>query len=67
MSDENHGRVMSRMVHEQAPEVIPVMRELHALGMIDGWRDVVYVGPARERGVEYTGTGMELCKRKPAR
>ena len=34
-------------VHAQMPELVPVIGELHAIGLIDGWRDVVYVGPQR--------------------
>jgi len=32
-------------VMERLPELLPFIRELHALGMIDGWRNVVEVGP----------------------
>lgn len=27
-------------VHEHMPEMLPVIKELHELGMIDGWRNV---------------------------
>lgn len=31
------------LVHEHLPEALPFIKELHELGMIDGWRDVVEV------------------------
>jgi hypothetical protein len=37
---ENRAAVL-----EKLPELVPFIKELHALGMIDGWRNVVDVGP----------------------
>ncbi len=31
-------------IHEHMPEMLPEIKELHALGMIDGWRNVTYAG-----------------------
>ena len=45
---------MRQQVHEQIPEALDFIGELYKLGMIDGWRNVVHVGPAndpeREKG-----------------
>ena len=38
--------------YECMPELVPAVRELVECGLIDGWRNVAYVGPPREiRGV----------------
>lgn len=29
------------------PELVPEIKALHEAGLIDGWRDVVYIGPHR--------------------
>ncbi len=29
------------------PELVPVVKELYEAGLIDGWRDVAYIGPHR--------------------
>jgi hypothetical protein len=34
-------------VKELMPELVSVVKDLHAAGLIDGWRDVAYVGPIR--------------------
>ncbi|MCW5624410.1 MAG: hypothetical protein KIT73_06830 [Burkholderiales bacterium] len=39
------GREMAGRVKEHCPELVPFLKELHALGMIDGWRSVTYCGP----------------------
>lgn len=42
-------------IHEHMPEMLPEIKELHALGMIDGWRNVTYAGhepPSRAGYVE---------------
>lgn len=37
-----HARIKETIatVKEKAPEVIPLIKDLHAMGMIDGWRSV---------------------------
>ena len=38
---------MRAAVHQQIPEALPWIRDLIAAGLIEGWRDVSYVGPPR--------------------
>lgn len=39
-------------VYEHLPDMLPLFRELHEAGLIDGWRDVVSVELLNE-GTEY--------------
>lgn len=39
------------MVKGQIPEVVPFIKDLYQAGLIEGWRNVVYVGPLREIGI----------------
>lgn len=49
MSLEERARIAQNVaaVRTQIPEVVPFLQELHAEGMIEGWRAVAYVGPHR--------------------
>lgn len=40
------------LVHEHLPEALPFIKELHELGLIDGWRNVedVTMTPTQETG-----------------
>jgi hypothetical protein len=40
------------LVHEHMPEALPFIKELHELGMIDGWRNVeeVTLNPTANAG-----------------
>lgn len=44
--DAEHGRTMAARVRAEAAAAVPFIRELHALGMIDGWRNVERVNDA---------------------
>lgn len=35
------------LVKALMPELVPVIKELHEAGLIEGWRDVGYIGPHR--------------------
>lgn len=37
----------ARRVHDEMPELVPEIKALVDAGLIDGWRNVVYVGPPR--------------------
>jgi hypothetical protein len=46
------AKQMRAAVLEQLPEARPLIADLVQEGLIDGWRNVVYVGPPREvRGI----------------
>ena len=49
ISHEERARIAQNVVavKEMLPELVPFLQELHAEGMIEGWRDVAYVGPHR--------------------
>jgi hypothetical protein len=34
-------------VRRLMPELVPEIKALHDAGLIDGWRDVAYIGPPR--------------------
>lgn len=38
---------MRSLVLAEIPDAVPFIRELHQAGLIDGWRNVSYVGPPR--------------------
>ncbi|WP_025916151.1 hypothetical protein [Herminiimonas sp. CN] len=42
LSEAEHARIKQTIaiVKEKCPELVPMIKELHALGMIDGWRSV---------------------------
>lgn len=42
LTEAEHARIKQTVsdVKEFMPEIIPMMKELHAMGMIDGWRSV---------------------------
>lgn len=42
LSEAEHARIKQTIaiVKEKMPEIVPMIKELHALGMIDGWRSV---------------------------
>ncbi|AMP13668.1 hypothetical protein CPter291_1394 [Collimonas pratensis] len=42
MSEAEHARIKKTVavVKAKAPELVAVIKDLHALGMIDGWRSV---------------------------
>lgn len=42
LTEAEHARIKQTIatIKEKAPEVIPLVKGLHALGMIDGWRAV---------------------------
>lgn len=48
--DEERGRRAAGQVKELIPEAIPFIKDLHQAGLIEGWRNVTYVGPLRESG-----------------
>lgn len=50
---EDQGREMRARVKAIIPEAVAFIRELHRLGLIAGWRNVVYVGPPREIGIGF--------------
>lgn len=35
-------------IHEYMPEMLPIIKEMHAAGLIDGWRSVVKVELLKE-------------------
>lgn len=49
ISHEERARIAQNViaVKEMLPEMVPFLQGLHAEGMIEGWRDVAYVGPHR--------------------
>lgn len=42
LTEAEHARIKETIaiVKEKLPELVPMIKELHALGMIDGWRSV---------------------------
>ncbi len=62
MSDAERTRVATNveLVKALMPEMAPVIKELHSLGLIDGWRDIAYVGPHRPEPKGVTGDQMVL-------
>jgi hypothetical protein len=46
-SEMERAREQKRLVHELAPELIPIIREYERLGLIDGWRSIT-VTPIEE-------------------
>lgn len=44
-AERERAAAMRAAVHAQMPEVIPIIREFVAEGLIDGWRNVTYCGP----------------------
>ncbi|WP_025918269.1 hypothetical protein [Herminiimonas sp. CN] len=42
LSEAEHARIKQTIatVKEEMPELLPMIKDLHALGMIDGWRSV---------------------------
>jgi hypothetical protein len=47
LSEAEQQRIASnrQKVRELAPELLPVIADLHAEGLIEGWRAVRYIGP----------------------
>ncbi len=46
-SEMERAREQKRLVHQLAPELIPIISEMTNLGLIDGWRSVT-VTPIEE-------------------
>lgn len=49
-AQREHAEAMRAAVHTHCPDLLPEIRELQQLGLIDGWRNVVSVlveGPPR--------------------
>lgn len=42
LTEVQHARIKKTIaiVKEEMPEIVPMIKELHAMGMIDGWRSV---------------------------
>lgn len=42
LTEAQHARIKQTIaiVKQEMPEIVPMIKELHALGMIDGWRSV---------------------------
>lgn len=42
LSEAQHARIKQTIatVKELMPEILPMIKDLHAMGMIDGWRSV---------------------------
>lgn len=42
LTEAQHASIKATIaiVKEEMPEVVPMIKELHAMGMIDGWRSV---------------------------
>jgi len=49
LTDAERERVAETIVQVRAlvPGLVPLVKDLHALGMFDGWRAINYVGPIR--------------------
>lgn len=49
LSEVERARVAHNVSQVKAlmPDLVPVIKDLHEAGLIDGWRNVEYVGPAR--------------------
>jgi len=43
--DMDQIRANAAAVQAQMPELVPEIKALLAAGLIDGWRNVVYIGP----------------------
>lgn len=46
-SAQARAEAMRSLVLAEIPDAVPFIRELHQAGLIDGWRNVSYVGPPR--------------------
>lgn len=56
-----HERVAANIatIKRDMPELVPFFKELHALGMVNGWRDIAYIGPTPpERGRAVSAADM---------
>ena len=51
-AEQERAAANRALVREHLPEVLPFIKELHELGMIDGWRNVeeVTVTPNQDAG-----------------
>lgn len=61
-AQQAHAEAMRAAVHQHCPELLPQIRELTQLGLIDGWRNVVAVldcGPPRPLNTIDAATAIE--------
>lgn len=58
LNEKDKARVaaLATEVKEQVPEVIPFFKELHELGMVDGWRAFNGVAPHDPAAADPPGT-----------
>ncbi|MDP2398872.1 MAG: hypothetical protein Q8M53_11005 [Burkholderiales bacterium] len=57
-----HAENMRAAVHKHCPDLLPQIRELTQLGLIDGWRNVTGVlveGPPRPRKLVNVAVALE--------
>ena len=49
LGDADRERIAGNVaaLREQCPEFVPFFKELHAEGLVEGWRAIDYVGPHR--------------------
>ena len=49
IDDAERARIAGNVagLREQCPELVPFFKDLHAEGLVDGWRAIDYVGPHR--------------------
>lgn len=52
LTDALRAQIAERVakVKELMPEMVPEIKALHEAGLIEGWRNVDYIGPHRPRG-----------------
>ena len=48
-SERERIAAQNAKVKRLMPEMVPIIKDLHEAGLIDGWRSVLYVGPTRQR------------------
>jgi hypothetical protein len=62
MNDAERTRIANNiaLVKSLMPEMAPIIKELHEVGLIEGWRNVVYVGPPRPEPYGVTVAQMVL-------
>lgn len=62
IDDAERARIANNiaLVKSLMPEMVPFIKELHEVGLIDGWRNVAYIGPHRPEPRGVTGDQMVL-------
>ncbi len=51
LNEKERARVAANVAQVKAlmPELVPEIKALHEAGLIEGWRNVAYIGPHRPR------------------